>query len=173
MKLFYKKYKRLCICSAIGFFAVCLAGVLLHFTYGWTNQNYIVGLFSPVNESIWEHMKLIYFPMLIFFMIEYVFLYRSMPRLFRADIIGILTGTLLIPVIFYTSLGILGAHYLALDILIFIICAAVGFYARGRSLLLPGRKKYTFFYFLCTLALGVCFLIFTYYPPSISLFAAP
>lgn len=35
-------------------------GTLLHFTYEWSNQNLVVSLFSAINESTWEHLKLLY-----------------------------------------------------------------------------------------------------------------
>ena len=42
-------------------FAIIL-GTLLHFTYKWSNKNMLVGAFSAVNESTWEHLKLLFFP---------------------------------------------------------------------------------------------------------------
>lgn len=42
-----------------------ILGVVLHFTFEWSNNNILVGTFSPVNESIWEHLKLLFFPMWI------------------------------------------------------------------------------------------------------------
>ena len=37
--------------------AIVIAGTLLHFVYGWSGRNLLVGLVSPVNESVWEHTK--------------------------------------------------------------------------------------------------------------------
>ena len=66
MKPFNKRNKRLFISTIIGVIFVSAAGTLLHFVYSWTGNNSIIGLFAPVNESTWEHMKLLYFPMLLF-----------------------------------------------------------------------------------------------------------
>lgn len=44
------------------FIFISILGVLLHFTYEWSGDNPAVGLFSAVNESTWEHLKLIFFP---------------------------------------------------------------------------------------------------------------
>ena len=41
-----------------------ILGTLLHFLYEWTGYNYLVGFISPVNESTWEHLKLLFFPVL-------------------------------------------------------------------------------------------------------------
>ena len=50
---------------------VSLLGVLLHFTYDWSGKNPFVGLFSSVNESAWEHLKLFFFPMLLLTLFEF------------------------------------------------------------------------------------------------------
>lgn len=173
MKHFYRKHKKLCLCSLAGILFVSSAGCLMHFVYEWSGRNFVLGLFAPVSESTWEHMKLAYFPMLLFFLVEYIFLYKSYPRLLKADLAGILAGTLLIPVIFYTYTGILGTHNLPLDILTFIISAAAGLYVRCRCVLADKRRTHTFYYFICVLVLGVSFLIFTYYPPDLALFVSP
>lgn len=60
-----------------GFVFTAIAGVLLHFLYDWTNQSIIVASFSAVNESIWEHMKLLFFPMFVFALIEYKFIGKN------------------------------------------------------------------------------------------------
>ena len=83
MKHFYRKHKKLCLCSLAGILFVSSAGCLMHFVYEWSGQNFVLGLFAPVSESTWEHMKLAYFPMLLFFLVEYIFLYKSYPRMGR------------------------------------------------------------------------------------------
>ncbi|WP_286082764.1 DUF6512 family protein, partial [Parablautia intestinalis] len=52
--------------TAIGIIFVLLAGTLAHFVYDWSGNHAVIGLFTPVNESIWEHMKLLFFPMLLY-----------------------------------------------------------------------------------------------------------
>ena len=57
-----------------GFLFTSILGTFLHFFFDLTGGNVVAALFSAVNESIWEHMKLLFFPMLIFSIIEYLFL---------------------------------------------------------------------------------------------------
>jgi hypothetical protein len=45
--------------------AIVIAGTLLHFVYGWSGQNALAGLVSPVNESVWEHTKLLVVPVVV------------------------------------------------------------------------------------------------------------
>ena len=50
---------------------VCITGTLLHFTYEFFNENIFVAVFSAVNESVWEHLKLLFFPMLVSTIVGY------------------------------------------------------------------------------------------------------
>lgn len=59
----------------ISVFVIMGLSILSHFMYEWSN-NFIFSILFPVNESIWEHMKLIVTPVLIFSFIEY-FIYRK------------------------------------------------------------------------------------------------
>ena len=56
----------------IGVIFTILFGSVNHFLYKWSGKKKIVGLISPVNESTWEHMKLITTPMILFSLVEYV-----------------------------------------------------------------------------------------------------
>ena len=42
------------------FLVTCALGVLFHFVYDWTGENAVVGLFTPINESTWERLKLLF-----------------------------------------------------------------------------------------------------------------
>ncbi|MBR6729608.1 MAG: hypothetical protein IKL80_05545, partial [Clostridia bacterium] len=54
----------------IGLIFTGIAGVLLHFLFDWTGGSLPAAPFSAVNESIWEHMKLLFFPMFAFALLE-------------------------------------------------------------------------------------------------------
>ena len=54
-----------------GFLTTSILGTFLHFLFELTGENAAVALFSAVNESIWEHMKLIYYPMLLVALVQY------------------------------------------------------------------------------------------------------
>lgn len=55
----------------VGFLFTGILGTFLHFLFDITGQAMVAGLFSAVNESIWEHMKLLFYPMLLFVVMEY------------------------------------------------------------------------------------------------------
>lgn len=56
-----------------GFIFTVILGTFLHFLFNLTKGSVIAALFSAVNESIWEHMKLLYYPMVVFALVEYRF----------------------------------------------------------------------------------------------------
>ena len=96
--------KSLRIWQLFGFALTSLGGTLLHFLYEWTGGSVLVAPFSGVNESTWEHMKLLFFPMLIFAVVEGLF-FREWQGFWWMKLYGILFGLILIPVLFYTYNG--------------------------------------------------------------------
>ena len=56
-----------------GFAVTSLLGTLLHFLYDWLGKSVWVAPFSGVNESTWEHMKLLFWPMLLFAIVQSFF----------------------------------------------------------------------------------------------------
>lgn len=98
-------------------------GSLWHFLYEWSGNNAVVGLFAPFNESTWEHLKLLFFPALIFLMGEAFFFYKKYESFFTAKLLGVTAGMVIIPLLFYGYTSVLGRHFLAADIGIFIISA--------------------------------------------------
>lgn len=85
-----------------GTFFVLITGTLSHFIYEWSGNNFIVGFFCPVNESTWEHMKLVFFPMFLFSIFMFKRLKGIYPCILQSSSLGILIGTFLVPVLFYT-----------------------------------------------------------------------
>ena len=88
----------------LGFMFVSIAGTFLHFLYDITGRNIAAGLISAVNESIWEHMKLIFYPMLLVALTEYRLVKEDRARLRCSTLAGILLALMLIPVLIGVSL---------------------------------------------------------------------
>lgn len=154
----------------IGIIFVLITGTLAHFFYEWTGNNYVTGLFTPVNESVWEHMKLLFFPMLIYLFVVFFKLRSDNPCIISAFCFGILLGTFLIPVFFYAYTSILGRNIFALDVGTFVLSTLIAFYSVYKLTLSCKLKAYTLL--LCTLAavLFICFLVFSYHPPELPIF---
>lgn len=158
---------------AAGFVFVSILGTLSHFFYEWSGGNPIIALFSPVNESTWEHMKLLFFPMLIWALFVPSSLNDSFPCLRSNILTGNIIGTLLIPVLFYTYSGILGFTVTIIDILIFFISVAVAFLFAGRYKKTDSTCENSLLINLMTILFICLFFIFSYYPPELGLFTAP
>ena len=56
---------------------VSIVGTLLHFTYKFFGENSFVASFSAVNESVWEHLKLLFFPLLLTTIIGYFYIEKK------------------------------------------------------------------------------------------------
>lgn len=115
-----------------GFLFTVVFGSLLHFAYQWSGNNALVGLFAPVNESAWEHLKLIITPMVLYGIIELFGRSGKRPNFIPVRVLSIIYAMLLTITVFYTYSGIIGKNYLVIDILIFIVSvyAAYRFGAR-------------------------------------------
>ena len=162
-----KQLKRYTI---IGILFVLITGSLAHFLYDWTGNNYIVGLFTPVNESIWEHMKLLYFPMLVYSLFVMFKFRQTCPCIISSLCFGILTGALLIPVFFYSYTFISGKNFFILDIGTFLLSTIIAFWLSYRLTLSCRLEPYTFWLCCLVLVLFICFVLFSYHPPKIRIF---
>lgn len=149
-----------------------ILGTILHFTYQWSNENLLVGLFSAINESTWEHLKLLFFPMLITTIIGYFYFGKTIPNFLSAKTIGIIVAILFTIIFFYTYTGIIGTNFAVFNILAFIFSAVLGEYIAYRIMTsnFPCNKTITI---LTLITLLVCFILFTFYAPKIGLFKDP
>lgn len=158
----------------ITFFITSLLGVFSHFVYEWTGNNSFIGLFFPINESTWEHLKLIYFPIMIVSLLEYYFGNTK-----RSDFICIkfrsaVLGMFLTVTLFYTYSGVLGMVVDWVNILIYFISVAIAYLYSHKKInsntLMPCNPHLNLLFTFTTTAL---FMIFTVYPPDLGLFKVP
>ena len=160
-----------------GFAATSLGGTLLHFLYEWLGEAAWVAPFSGVNESTFEHMKLLFWPMLSFAAVE-SFFFREREDFWCVKLRGILLGLTLIPVMFYTYNGVVGKSPDWLNIAFFFISAAIAYIYEARLL---RSDKAAGCYFPCRskaavaalLAIALCFVLFTFLTPEIGIFKDP
>lgn len=155
-----------------GFAVTSLGGTLLHFLYDWTNESVAIAPFSGINESTWEHMKLLFWPMFLFAVAEYFF-FRDIEGFWCVKLCGILTGLLLIPVLFYTYNGVVGKSPDWLNIGIFFISAAVVYIVETRLFKKETEQKNCKWAFWIIVLIGVLFVVFTFSTPEIGLFKDP
>ncbi len=165
-------YKKWYISTFTGIAFTSVIGTLFHFVYQWSGQNSIVGLFTPINESTWEHMKLLFFPMLLYVLIESFFLPYT-ASVAAASGAGLIFGTFSIPVLFYTYSGILGFNLPILDISTFFISVITAFFLRYKGIVSGKYENFLYLLIFINLLIMMAFMIFTYTPPDIALFRSP
>ncbi len=156
-----------------GFAFTSFVGTVLHFLYDWLGGAKWVASFSGVNESTWEHMKLLFWPMFIYAIIESLF-FRDRDDFWCIKLRGILLGLGLIPLIFYTYNGVIGKSPDWINIAIFFISAAIAYIYETRLLRKENtrcRSGRSALAALCVIAL--LFVIFTFATPTIALFKDP
>ena len=166
--------KRLFYWELAGFLFTAALGTLLHFVYDWCGGSALAAAFSAVNESTWEHMKLLFFPALVFSVVQVWALGRTYPDLLEVRAISVLAGLALIPTLFYTYTGVLGFHVMWADIAVFFL-AALGMCALEFRLL--GRRRAALWRQVAGLlllwVLAFLFVYWTFRPPHLGLWRDP
>ena len=153
---------------ALAFVLTALAGTGLHFVDALCPVAF-VGLFAPVNESVWEHLKLLYWP----FLAAGFFLCLHMPDAPRAWS-GFLLAQLVMPLAllgtYYTLRAGFGVHGLWLDIALYYLVLALGFriaYVLQKS----GRLAFLSGVLVILVGLyGAALVLFTMAPPNLPIF---
>ena len=156
-----------------GFALVSLGGTLLHFLYDRTGKSILAAPFSGVNESTWEHMKLLYFPLLLFALVQRRF-FKTYENFWCIKLFGAVLGLVLIPVLFYTWNGAFGKSPDWLNIGFFFVSTFFVFLVETflfRKNTLPCRHPGLAFTLLCLI--GAAFVVFTFLPPELPLFLDP
>ena len=166
--------KRLFFWELGGFLFTALVGTLLHFTYDWSGGSVWTAAFSAVNESTWEHMKLLFFPLFLSSVVQVCVLGKTYPNFPAVRAVSTLAGLALIPVLYYTYTGVLGNHLLWADIAVFFL-ADLGLYALEFYLL--GRRRAALWRQAAGLfllwALAFLFVYWTFRPPHLGLWQDP
>ncbi len=158
----------------IGFIFVSVIGTLLHFLYDWLGQRAVVGLLSAVNESVWEHMKLLYVPLMLFAVIQRRFSVNREDGFWCVKLRSILVGLTVIPTLYYTYTGVLGVSADWFNIAIFFISAALAFWVEARLMDEDVTCRIPQSVAIAILVvIGILFVIFTFLPPHIPLFEDP
>lgn len=154
---------------------VFFAGVLLHFAYDSDNPSLLSALAAPVSESTFEHLKLLFTPVLLLGILEYFRYGKSYAGFFPATVFSLTAGMAMLIVLFYTYTGMLGFHLLVLDILVYLL-SVLSIYILRFLLLSQNRLCGKGVRRLAVVWLFLLFLsvfFFTFFPPTFGLFTDP
>ena len=164
--------KNLFVIEFIGLTFTAVLGTILHFLYEWTGLKGLA-VISAVNESTWEHMKLVFVPYFIFAVAQ-SFFNKDYNNFWFIKLIGILTSTISIPILFYTLTGSFGTLSAVVNIIIFFVSVFNGYFLEIYLFnKIKGKKWLEWISVAVIIAIFILFIIFTFYPPKIPLFLHP
>lgn len=157
--------------TLIGILVLFVVGSLFHFLYSLTGECFIVGLFVPINESIFEHTKMVVLPIFIWWFIFYLFRKKDLfvNAWFTSAIIAMISAIIAIPMLFYFYSQAFGIESLVIDILILLVSLAIGqilglhYYRHGKGI------EYHFAIVLMIVII-ILFAFFTINPPAFPIF---
>lgn len=158
----------------MGALFIIILGTLMHFAFEWAGGWKPLALFAAVNESVWEHLKLAFWPAFLFAILECVLLRKDWRSFFIAKAASFYVMPATIMVLFYTYTGIIGFSILAVDISTFVIAALLGQYVSYR-IMVSGKSSTAavILSLAAILLITLAFSLFTFYPPHIPLFKDP
>jgi hypothetical protein len=157
-----------------GVLFVVLAGSALHFLFEWTGFYRPIAWLAAVNESTWEHMKLAFWPGVVWALVEGVALRRRVNNVWIAAFLGLLAMPTLIAALFYAYTAILGDHFLPADILVFVLSVVLGQMVAARTMMAPRLpQRFRWGAMVGLVMLVAVFVVATYYPPRIFMFQDP
>ena len=162
--------------SFLGFVFSLIAGTFLHFAFKKSGGNTIVAVVAPVNESVWEHLKLLFFPSVIYFVFEFAIFRINARNFCSARLFSLFIGLIFTVVTFYLYTGVLGENYFLADVGIFILSVVITYSLSSK--LITEEKIFlsdnnTISCLLLATALTILFIYFTFHPPMFELFKDP
>lgn len=157
--------------TLIGILVLFVVGSLFHFLYSLTGECFIIGLFVPINESIFEHTKMVVLPIFIWWSIFYLFRKKDLfvNAWFTSALIAMISAIIAIPMLFYFYSQAFGIESLVIDILILLVSLAIGqilglhYYRHGKGI------EYHFAIVLMIVII-ILFAFFTINPPAFPIF---
>ena len=157
----------------IGIPLLFVIGALLHFAYDVLGESPIVGLFAPVNESIWEHAKMVVWPIILWWGLYYRFrgeAYKINPnKWFAGALTSLLVALIAMPMLYYFYTEAFGVEIVWVDVLILLLALLfgqlLGLHAYRYSKGIPVPWAFAAFGGIILL-----FFLFPFFPPQIPWF---
>ena len=156
---------------ALGSFIIILLGVLLHNAYFWTRPLQLLAILSPVNESVWEHLKMAFWAVIVFSLIEYPVLWGSVTNYLFAKAVGVSLMIACILIVFYSYTAYTGKSILWVDIGSFVLGAILCQWTCWKLYRTnPLSRSLQIGALVYLIILASLFAAFTYFPPELEIF---
>lgn len=157
---------KLLIYEILSFLCTAIAGTLLCTAYDDFNHHVIVGIFTPINESVWEILKLFFVPYAVFLLLEYLLIGRRFHNFLYYKCMSMLLGLCMYIGGFYIYSGIIGQSFELVDRFLFyfsiFICCRTSYRLIRHN---PTFQNYNFVGGMILFTLSLLFIIFTFMPP--------
>lgn len=148
-------------------------GTFFHFLYQLSNKSFIAGMISPVNESVWEHSKLLLFPIIAWWTIFYALKgnkYRlNIDKWFTGMLFSLLASILATFFVYYFYTEAFGVELLFVDILILLLSDSVG-QLLGYHISKHSRGINVLISISIVVLIFIAYLLWTVNPPHLPLF---
>lgn len=167
--------KQIMIWHLVGWFVIFGLGALWHFMFAWFEAWAPIGWFLPVNESVWEHVKLMFWPTLLYYIVEGIFLYKKTNNFVFAKTIAFYQTPILSIAIFYVVYGATGFESFIFDTVVLFFLIGIQQFVSYKLLTREPIKEKQQQPILIVSAIFIAFLailliVFTYAPIHIPLF---
>lgn len=166
------------ILSSIGAFALAS---LFHFLYDWI-QVPLLGIFFPVNESVWEHLKLCFYPIVLVWILPWGEFFPRWHKkgekgcwllvAFSGAAVSVTVAGITVLTWYYTLFSGFSINGLWVDLLLLwigiVLGQSLGLYVTWRSF-----KIYQWIAIFYLLIIAVIFGVLTFYPLRLPVFLSP
>jgi|SRR5690554_3096614 len=150
----------------IGIFIISGLGIFLHYAYELSDYNQFVALIAPINESLWEHLKMAFYGMVGFALVKYIFVGKERKNFIFAKAFSSILACFLVVVLYYGYTSFLDPK-VYLDIIIFVLAIII---AQLISYSIIKSKLYfsglNYIGLLLLFAACMVFASYTYEPPQ-------
>ncbi len=162
------------IWEMVGIGVICGMASLFHFIFEWSGGFKPIGIIGAVNESVWEHMKIVFWAAFFYAVAEYLSGFGYNTGFLTAKTLSLYLIVIIIPLLFYGYTALLGRHIMVLDILIMVIAVAAAQFISWRIMIMKPTNNTIKWVSVAALILIIAgFSLLTYYAPKIFLFEDP
>ena len=144
--------------------AAVLLGTVLHSLYKWM-PNAVTALVSPINESLWEHVKLLYWP----YLLAAFWMSRGRPGGIRPWLLTLPLMSLFMLALSYGYHILLGGEAIWVDLVLYLVIMGIGVWLPTRFSG-PFSSIWWVLPMVLVLAMGLLIGLFTLWPPQFLLF---
>ena len=153
-----------------GAFVIFALAALWHFVYAWIPSG-VTAVIFPVNESIWEHAKLFFFPAIIFFIFEYIAIGKKFRNYIFAQALSIFFMTGITFGLFYLYRDGFGiAENLFIDIILTFVGICLGLLIGYKMTVSRKRMHHSIIGIFLVILLCTAYGLLTFFPPKQPIF---